>query len=521
MSVSGDDDNTQPKFFITTAIDYVNSPPHLGTAYEKIIGDVIARYKKLAGYDVRFLMGNDEHSLNVERRARELGMNPLDYCDKMAIDFESTWQMLNVSYDDFIRTTEARHIASVQEVLGRIYDAGDIFKGTYEGWYCVSCETFYDEEGLEDGLCPNHGIKAEWIEEENYFFRLTKYRKPLLDHIEKNPDFILPESRKNEIINLLKDGLKDISISRSSTRWGIPLPFDEKCVVYVWFDALINYLSGIGFSHNEKKFRRYWPADFHLVGKDITRFHSIIWPAMLMSARIELPGTIFGHGFISIEGEKVSKTSGAEIDPNEIIRDYGAAAVRYFLIREIPCGKDGDFSWARFIERYNADLANGLGNLLSRVLSMLEKYQDSTIMKATEAQDNDPLKLAAESVRSNYMKYMESYELHMACAEVWKLIKRADAYIEDNAPWELAKDSSNEKRLRNVLYNLVESLRHISILAKPLIPSKAFELWTQIGLEGGYSMVTLEDLEIWHGMEDGTIVRKGPALFPRIEVDVK
>ncbi|MFQ6105327.1 MAG: class I tRNA ligase family protein, partial [Candidatus Glassbacteria bacterium] len=315
MQPNRDDEKAQEKFFITTAIDYVNSPPHLGTAYEKIIADVIARYKKLAGYDTQFLMGNDEHSLNVERKARELGMNPLDYCDKMAIAFEGTWQKLNISYDDFIRTTEARHIASVQELLTRIYDKGDIYKGTYEGWYCVSCESFYDETDLDDGLCPNHKLKAEWIKEENYFFRLTDYCRPLLEHIEKNPDFIIPEPRRNEIVSILKDGLKDISISRSSTRWGIPLPFDERCVVYVWFDALINYISGIGFSNNEKKFKRYWPADIHLIGKDITRFHCIIWPAMLMSAGIELPRTIFGHGFISIEGEKMSKTMGNILDP--------------------------------------------------------------------------------------------------------------------------------------------------------------------------------------------------------------
>jgi methionyl-tRNA synthetase len=519
MAANGDDEKNQQKFFITTAIDYVNSPPHLGTAYEKILGDVIARYKKLAGFDTRFLMGNDEHSLNVERKARELGMNPLDYCDKMAIEFEGTWQNLNISYDDFIRTTEARHIASVQSVLTRIYDRGDIFKGTYEGWYCVSCESFYDEDDLDNGMCPNHKLKAEWIEEENYFFRLTNYNKPLLEHIEKNPDFILPESRKNEIVSLLKEGLKDISISRSSTRWGVPIPFDEKNVVYVWFDALINYISGIGFSNNEKKFKRYWPADLHLIGKDITRFHCIIWPAMLMSAELELPKSIFGHGFISIEGEKMSKTHGTEIDPNELTRDYGAAAVRYFLIREIPCGKDGDFSWSRFIERYNADLANGLGNLLSRVLSMLVKYQGGVIRQPTSSQEDDPLRIAAEEVRKNYTKHMDAFELHNGCAEVWKLIKRADAYVEENAPWELSRDESNEEKLRNVLYNLVEALRHVSVLAKPLIPSKAFEVWTQIGLEGGYSMVTLKDLEKWDGMQDGIQVQKGPALFPRLETN--
>jgi len=519
MHANEEAERNQQKFYLTTAIDYVNSPPHLGTAYEKIAADVIARYKKLAGFDSRFLMGNDEHSLNVERRARESGMNPLDYCDHMAIEFEGTWQKLNISYDDFIRTTEARHINSVQEILTRIYDQGDIFKGTYEGWYCVSCETFYDENDLENGECPNHRLKAEWIEEENYFFRLTKYQQPLLDHIEKHPEFILPEARRNEILSLLRLGLKDISISRSSTRWGIPLPFDEKNVVYVWFDALINYISGIGFANHEKKFKRYWPADLHIIGKDITRFHCIIWPAMLMSAGLELPKTIFGHGFISLEGEKMSKTRGTDIDPNEMIKDYGAAAVRYFLIRDIPFGKDGDFSWSRFIERYNADLANGLGNLLSRVVSMIVKYQDGVVGAPTAGQDKDPLAVAAKDVREAYIRYMDGFELHNACAEVWKLIKRADAYVEENAPWELAKDSAQTPKLNNVLYNLIEALRHVSILAKPIIPSKAFEVWTMIGMEGGFSMVNLKELEEWGGIKEGTRVRKGEALFPRIEIE--
>ncbi len=302
------------KFYLTTAIDYVNSNPHLGTAYEKVTADVIARYKNLCGFRTRFLMGNDEHSQNVEKRAKELNMSPLDYCDMMAAEFEKTWAALNVQYNDFIRTTEARHIATVQDILTKMNDKGDIYKGSYCGWYCVSCEGFYRDKELEDKKCPVHGLEPKWIEEENYFFSLSRYTDAILKLIEERPEFVRPETRRNEIVSMLNQGLEDVSISRSSTTWGIPLPFDSSQVVYVWVDALINYLSGMGYATNPKRFNKYWPADLHIIGKDITRFHCIIWPAMLMSAGIGLPATVFGHGFVTIEGVKMSKTRGTSVD---------------------------------------------------------------------------------------------------------------------------------------------------------------------------------------------------------------
>ena len=462
----------QPKFYVTTAIDYVNSSPHLGTAYEKIAADVIARYKDLCGFRTRFLMGNDEHSHNVEKRARELGMAPLDYCDMMAEEFEGTWAALNIQYNDFIRTTEARHVTTVQDVLEKVKEKGDIYKGSYSGWYCIPCERFYKEKELEEKKCPVHELEAKWIEEENYFFALSRYSEPLKKLVEERPEFIMPESRRNEILSLLDQGIEDVSISRSSTSWGIPLPFDTGHVVYVWVDALINYLSGIGYANNPKRFEKYWPADLHVIGKDITRFHCVIWPAILMSAGLELPGTIFGHGFVNAGGMKLSKTKGTAVDPLELADKYGPDALRYYLIREISFGKDGDFSVERFEERYNADLANGLGNLFSRVLTMVEKYGEGVVHAPSSMHDGAVLSGVASDVLKNYRANMDSYDLSGGTAEVWKLIKAADYYVEETAPWELARETSSHERLMSVLYHLVEALRHITILVHPLMPVK-------------------------------------------------
>ncbi len=373
------------RFFLTTAIDYVNSRPHLGTAYEKITADVIARYKRLCGIETHFLMGNDEHSQNVFRRAAEEGVPPLVYCDRMEQEFRRTWQGLDISFDDFIRTTEARHRAGVVHLVERIYEAGDIYQGEYEGWYCVSCEAFKQEKDLIDGRCPLHLTTPQWIKEKNFFFRLSRYEGAIRRHLESHPEFLQPEIRRNEILRLLEGGLEDISISRAGQAWGIPLPFDPGSVVYVWFDALINYASAVGLGTDDVRFARWWPADLHLIGKDITRFHTVIWPAMLMSARLELPRQVFGHGFLTVDGQRMSKTLGTAIDPVEAASRLGPDPLRLYLVKEIPFGGDGDFSWQRFDERYNADLANNFGNLVSRVAAMAARYRQGRLAPASAA----------------------------------------------------------------------------------------------------------------------------------------
>jgi methionyl-tRNA synthetase len=505
------------KFYLTTAIDYVNDRPHLGTAYEKIAADVIARFKRMAGYDTFFLMGNDEHSLNVAARAKKLGLDVLTYCDQMEEEFRTTWKKLHISFDDFIRTTQPRHISTVNQIIERVYRKKDIYKGSYTGWYCPSCENFYRDKDLIDGLCPTHKLKPQWVEEENYFFALSKYGEPLLSHIDAHPDFIQPETRRNEVLQVIRGGLEDISISRSSTAWGISLPFDLTNVVYVWIDALINYLSGAGFSDDPDRYAKYWPANLHIIGKDITRFHCIIWPALLMSSGIPLPHTIFAHGFVNIEGQKMSKTKGIILDPAELAEKYDADALRYFLIREIPFDKDGDFSIQRFKERYNADLANDYGNLMSRTLAMVGKYYQSVIPQPVEASNDSYLRDIALKVLVQYREYMENLQLHEALKVLWKLIREANTYIDNNKPWELNKSAEGRDRLSCVLYNVIESLRYVSIMLKPIMPVKTEEAWEKLGMPQSFKTVRFEDLQEWGGIEQGLKVDAKGMLFPRIE----
>jgi len=485
------------KFYITTAIDYVNALPHLGTAYEKVGADVMARFKRMAGYDVFFQMGVDEHSLNVAKQAELKKMDTKEYCDGMALQFEQVWKHLDIKYDRFIRTTDGDHLDSVQEMFRRIYDNGDIYTGKYSGYYCVSCEKFYPEKELENGLCPVHKREPKWLEEENYFFALSKYAEPLLDYIENNPGCIEPEIRKNEIVNVIKSGLDDVSVSRSSETWGIPVPFDDTHVVYVWFDALINYITGAGFPSDDTKFNQVWPADVHVIGKDITRFHCVIWPAMLMSAGIPLPKKVFGHGFVYLGGEKMSKSAGTALDPVSLSKIYGPDPLRYFLMREIPFDRDGDFLMEKYENRYNADLANDWGNLVQRVLSMVNKYRDGFVPGCS---DNFETPLLAEwrSLHTAFIETLEAeydnFKFSFILSKLWQLIQLSNRFVEVQAPWKLYKESNDSKELDNTLYSLVEMIRIANILVYPVMPSVSKRIQCQLNIDYPFS---LEEAAKW------------------------
>lgn len=501
------------RFFLTTAIDYVNSRPHLGTAYEKIAADVIARYKRLCGIETFFLMGNDEHSQNVFKRARERGMDPLAYCDQMEREFRDVWGRLEVSFDDFIRTTEPRHRVSVSAMVQLIADRGDLYDGYYEGPYCVSCEAFKPEKDLVEGLCPVHGTKPEWIREKNHFFRLSKYRDALLAHFEAHPEFLQPDVRRNEIVRLLEGGLEDISISRAGQLWGIPLPNDPSSVVYVWFDALINYMSAVGFGQDEERFRTWWPASLHVIGKDITRFHCVIWPAMLMSAGLPLPERVFGHGFVNYKGQRMSKTLGTVLDPLEAASKHGPDPLRLYLVKEIPFGQDGDFSWERFEERYNVDLANNLGNLVNRLSVMTEKYRQGTLPAAP----GTPGRLAgvAQATVERYRTAMESFALHEAAFAAFGLIDAANEYIAETEPWTLAKQGQQD-RLTQVLSDVAEAVRIAAVLLLPVMPGSCAEILRRMGETRPVERLRFDVDAAWSAASERRIVKADP-LWPRIE----
>jgi methionyl-tRNA synthetase len=500
------------RFFLTTAIDYVNSRPHLGTAYEKVCADVIARYKRLAGVETRFLMGNDEHSQNVYRSAVEQGLDPLAYCDRMEEEFTRTWRHLDVSFDDFIRTTEPRHKAGVTELARRIYDAGDIYEGVYEGWYCVGCEAFKQEKDLVDGRCPLHpATMPQWIKEKNYFFRLSRYQQPLLDHFAAHPEFLLPEIRRNEILRLIEGGLEDISVSRAGQSWGIPLPFDPSSVVYVWFDALINYASAVGLGGDPRMFERWWPADLHVIGKDITRFHAVIWPAMLLSAKLPVPRQVFGHGFMTIGGQRMSKSLGTIVDPIDAANRLGVDPLRLYLVKEIPFGGDGDFDWRRYEERYNADLANNLGNLVSRVAAMAARYRNGTV-RPTGA-GNDQLVRLGEQLAADYRRSMDSFMLHEGAVAAFRLLDATNEFIAATAPWTLAKDAANDARLTQVLFDAAEAIRLAAVMLTPIMPRSAAEILRRVGSAGE---ITLDRDGRWTTGGERVLLQEGP-LWPRKE----
>jgi len=502
------------KYYITTAIDYVNSPPHIGTAYEKISADVFARFRRLLGDEVYFQMGSDEHSLNVLRSAKAKGVTPLAYCDEMEIVFRQVWEKLEIKFDRFIRTTEHDHVVGLRKLFEAIKD--DIYQGHYEGYYCESCEAFLQEKDLVDGNCPTHGTRPEWIKEENYFFRLSSYADRLLEHIERNPEFIQPESRKNEIVQFIKGGLEDISVTRAGTDWGTPFPMDESQVIYVWVDALTNYATGVGLGTDDARFEKWWPADVHVIGKDVTRFHCVIWPAMLMSAGIPLPKTIYGHGFVYFKGQKLSKSRGVVMDPLEAADVFGPSALRYFLMREGTYGRDIDFTWEHFRTRYDSELANDLGNLVSRATAMVGKFLDGTIEGAAvrDAAAAGGLVTLAETTRGAVIEAMHGYAPQTALAAIWELVRRANAFIEEEKPWVLAK--KDPARVPGVLGSVLEAIRQVAVLAWPVIPGKSEEILEALGLTLSPGEASLTDLLRWGTGWPGRIeISKPAAVFPK------
>ena len=506
-------------YYLTTPIYYPNDVPHIGHAYTSVAADFVARYQRLRGREVFHLTGTDEHGLKLQRAAEAAGQDPQRWVDEMEPKWRETWARLEIAYDDYIRTTEPRHTVAVQRLLTAVHENGrdDIYLGTYEGLYCVSCEAYYTEDELVDGLCPIHARPVERVTEENYFFRLSAYRDRLLEHYERNPGAIEPETRRNEILSLIRGGLKDFSISRTNFRWGIPLPWDPQHVCYVWFDALTNYITAAGYGTDDERFARIWPADVHLVGKDIVRFHAVYWPAMLMAGGLELPRKVWAHGFITVGGQKMSKTNATGIHPFELIDHFGVDSFRYYFMREITFGQDGNFSWESMVERHNADLANGLGNLASRVLAMLASSFAGAVPKPeVDGPQGDLPSVIAQAV-ARYDEQMSALALTQALGSIWDIVGRANGYLVEMEPWKLAKDEARRGELTSILYAAAETLRILAILISPIMPAAARELWRQLGIAAPLEARRLPAAASWGGLEPGTVTTKGASLFPRLE----